>query len=326
MSFLERSWYQKYWYINPLTWLLLPLSVLFWLISNFRKLLFKLAVKKTITSSVPVIVVGNISVGGNGKTPMVIWLCEYYKKRNKKAVVISRGYGGKSVHYPCDVNESSSPSQCGDEPVLIAKRTGFPVIVGPNRVENIKQAVDKYQPDVIISDDGMQHYQMGRHLELCIVDSKRQFGNGLLMPAGPLRETKKRLNSIDLVIENGGSAQFHYILAQSGLYKVKDDCPANFENHKVSGIAVSAIGNPARFEVSLAQANINIIDKKHFRDHHKFTKNDFANDSNINIFMTEKDAVKCKAFAKDNWYYLKVDASPNANTQKKLERLLKTIT
>jgi tetraacyldisaccharide 4'-kinase len=273
-----------------------------------------------------VIVVGNISVGGNGKTPMVIWLCEYYQKLNKKVVVISRGYGGNSEYYPCEVDQHSSPYQCGDEPVLIAKRTHYPVIVGPNRVDNIKLAIEKHNPDVIISDDGMQHYKMGRHLELCIVDSKRQFGNGLLMPAGPLRETKKRLNSIDLVIENGGEAPFHYVLEQGGLYHVKNDTPAIFESDKISGIAVSAIGNPARFETSLTQANINIIDKQHFRDHHKFLIDDFTHDSNISIFMTEKDAVKCKSFAKDNWYYLKVDAKPNDKTQKKLVKLLKTLT
>jgi len=326
MNLIEKSWYQKRWFTNPLTWALLPLSALFWFLSRFRRLLFKLSIKKTITSNVPVIVVGNISVGGNGKTPMVIWLCEYYKKLNKKVVVISRGYGGNSEYYPCEVDQHSSPYQCGDEPVLIAKRTHYPVIVGPNRVNNIKLAIDKHNPDVIISDDGMQHYKMGRHLELCIVDSKRQFGNGLLMPAGPLRETKNRLNSIDLVIENGGSAPFHYVLEQGGLYRVKDDKPAEFNDKDISGIAVSAIGNPARFETSLMQANINVLDKQHFRDHHKFTKDDFVHDTKINIFMTEKDAVKCKAFAQDNWYYLKVDAKPNDKTQNKLVKLLKTLT
>lgn len=326
MSLIEKSWYKKHWYLNPLTWLLLPLSLLFCLLSNLRKVLFKLKIKKTITSHVPVIVVGNISVGGNGKTPMVIWLCEYYKKLNKNVVVISRGYGGTSESYPCEVDQHSSPYECGDEPVLIAKRTHFPVIVGPNRVENIKLAIDKHQPDVIISDDGMQHYKMGRQLELCIVDSKRQFGNGLLMPAGPLRETKSRLKSIDLVIENGGNSPLHYILEQGGFYHVKDNKPAKFKKAQKSGIAVSAIGNPARFETSLTQANINIIEKHHFRDHHKFTIDDFTHDSNINIFMTEKDAVKCKSFAKDNWYYLKVDAKPNALTHEKLIKLLNTLT
>lgn len=326
MSLIEKSWYQKHWYLNPLTWLLLPLSLLFFTLSNFRKLLFKLSIKKTVTSQVPVIVVGNISVGGNGKTPMVIWLCEYYKKHNKNVVVISRGYGGNSEHYPLEVNQNSSPYECGDEPVLIAKRTHYPVIVGPNRVDNIKLATSKYRPHVIISDDGMQHYKMGRNLELCIVDSKRQFGNGLLMPAGPLRETKSRLKSIDLVIENGGNAPHHYVLEQGGFYHVKNDKPATFNKTQKSGIAVSAIGNPARFETSLIQANINIIEKHHFRDHHKFTVNDFKHNSNINIFMTEKDAVKCKSFAKDNWYYLKVDAKPNAMTYDKLIQLLKTIT
>ncbi|SFC96415.1 tetraacyldisaccharide 4'-kinase [Pseudoalteromonas denitrificans] len=320
MSRIETSWYQKYWYFNILTWLLLPFSALFWLLSSFRKLLFKLGIKKSYKAEVPIIVVGNISVGGNGKTPMVIWLCEHFSNLEKKIVVISRGYGGKSNIYPLDVNSYSSPYKCGDEPVLIAKRTGFPVIVGPSRVDNIKLAVQKYNPDIIISDDGMQHYKMARDIELCIVDSKRQFGNGLLMPAGPLRESQRRLESIDLVIENGGDAKYHYLLESVGLFHVHNDKPAKI--NKLTGIAVSAIGNPARFENSLEQEKIIITDKKHFRDHHKFTLADFDQNEDINVFMTEKDAVKCKSFAKSNWYYLKVNANLNKHTQETLTTLL----
>jgi tetraacyldisaccharide 4'-kinase len=266
--------------------------------------------------------VGNISVGGNGKTPMVIWLCDYLSSIDKKVVVISRGYGGTSEHYPLAIEANSSPYMCGDEPVLIFQRTGCNVVVGPDRAANIKQAIAQFSPDIIVSDDGLQHYKMQRDIELCIVDSKRQFGNGFLMPAGPLRETKKRLNSIDLIIENGGDAQLNYQLNSAGLYRVIDNSKVSLTTADSSGIAVSAIGNPQRFEQSLSSAGVVIKQSAHFRDHHKYTEDDFLQFNNTNIFMTEKDAVKCRQFAKQNWYYLKVDAVLNTYTKQQLTQKL----
>ncbi|ATC94535.1 tetraacyldisaccharide 4'-kinase [Pseudoalteromonas tunicata] len=316
MSSVERSWYRPFGW----TLLLFPLAILFWFISVLRKSLYRFNWLKQSHFDVPVIVVGNISVGGNGKTPMVIWLCEYLMQQQKKVVVISRGYGAKSSHYPLNVTSDVIASQAGDEPVLIHQRTGVPVVVGPNRVDNIKFAIEHFQPDVIISDDGMQHYKMKRDVEICIVDATRRFGNGFLIPMGPLRELPRRLKTVDLVIENGGCAAMHYQLIATGLYCVKQQQPLNAPYP--AGIAMSAIGNPQRFENSLTDFGVRIDQRVHFRDHHHFSAADFEHYSQNTIYMTEKDAVKCTSFAKPDWYYLKVDAQLNEQAKVALTSLL----
>lgn len=318
MSKIEQSWYKR---PSLITFALLPLSALFWLISSLRKWLYSKNILRRFTSDVPIIVVGNISVGGNGKTPFVIWLGDYLASQGLKVAVISRGYGGKSDHYPLVVTSSCSTTITGDEPVLIKQRLGCPVVVGPNREANIKLLHEQFDLDVIISDDGMQHYKMPRQIECCIVDSSRRFGNGLLMPAGPLRESPQRLKSVDLVIENGGSAEYSYQLQASNLLSVVNNQPAT--QAITHGHAVSAIGNPKRFEDSLQAQGIELFSCNHFRDHYAYTAHDFAQFNNDIVIMTEKDAVKCRAFAKQNWYYLPVDAKPSAAVINKLNLLLK---
>jgi tetraacyldisaccharide 4'-kinase len=270
---------------------------------------------------VPVIVVGNISVGGNGKTPFVIWLAQYLQQHGLKVAIISRGYGGSSDSYPLIVDSSITTAQAGDEPVLIQRRLGCPVVVGPDRKANIKLLNTNYDLDIIISDDGMQHYKMGRDIECCIVDSERRFGNGLLMPAGPLRETTKRLKSVDLVVENGGTDNFNYQLEASSLLSV-----ATGEKTLTlidSGHAVSAIGNPARFEKTLQNSGVKLLSTAHYRDHYAYTPADFEKYNDEIVIMTEKDAVKCRVFAKPNWYFLPVDAKPSTAVIHKLNLLLK---
>ncbi|NMM39357.1 tetraacyldisaccharide 4'-kinase [Pseudoalteromonas arctica] len=318
MSRIEQSWYRG---ISFLTVLLLPLSVLFGLISYLRKLAYTLGLLKAYQSPVPVIVVGNISVGGNGKTPFVIWLANYLQQHDLRVGIISRGYGGNSASYPLTVTEHTDTTLAGDEPVLIQRRLNCPVVVGPDRQANIKQLIAQHQLDVIISDDGMQHYKMARTIECCIVDSQRRFGNGLLMPAGPLRETKKRLKSVDLVIENGGSAAFNYQLKSADLVNVATNIVT--EVPLLSGHAVSAIGNPQRFENSLRQQGITLLSCHHFRDHYGYTAQDFIKFNDEIVFMTEKDAVKCYSFAKPTWYFLPVDAEPSSAVVTKLNLLLR---
>lgn len=317
MSVIEKSWYKK---PGLLSILLLPLSVLFWLISTLRALFYKLNILKAFKAHVPVIVVGNISVGGNGKTPFVIWLAEYLQQQGLKVAVISRGYGGQSDSYPLLVTEQTTTTQAGDEPVLIKRRLGCVVMVGPDRQASIKK-LEQHDIDVIISDDGMQHYKMPRAIEFCIIDSKRRFGNGFLIPAGPLRELPSRINSVDLAIENGGDSLLSYQLATSGFYSVKNKEFA--ENTPNEGIAVSAIGSPKRFEKSLEALGKKLIECKHFRDHHAYTEQDFIETESNAVFMTEKDAVKCQQFAKNNWYYLKVDATPTKELIEQINQLLK---
>lgn len=315
---LERAWYRKG---DWLAFVMLPLSALFWLLSAFNRLLFSLKIKKAYRAPVPVLVVGNISVGGNGKTPMTLFLAELLKQQGKRVGIISRGYGAEPPYTPFMVDGQCDTKTGGDEPVLLAQRTGCPVVIGGDRRASIEKLMSEHQIDVIISDDGLQHYALGRDIELCIVDAERRFGNGLLMPAGPLREGQWRLNTVDLVIYNGeaGPHDAAYRLQPSGMFSVADD--TGIEPPFTSGVAVSAIGNPQRFERSLTQLGVELTEKRHFRDHHQYQAEDLPTHSAV--YMTEKDAVKCRAFAHGQCYYLRVDAKANQVLEQQLQSLLK---
>lgn len=318
MSYIESSWYKKK---SLITWLLSPFSCLFFILSSFRKLLFRLGIAKSFKADIPIIVVGNIGIGGNGKTPFVLWLVPHLERMGLKVGVISRGYGAKASVYPYELSGTSSVEEAGDEPFLIYNRLQCPLVIGANREASYKILKEKYNVDVIVSDDGMQHYKMPRVIEFCIIDSKRRFGNGFLIPAGPLRELPSRINSVDLAIENGGDSLLSYQLAASGFYSVKNKAFA--ENTPSEGIAVSAIGSPQRFEKSLEALGKKLVGRKHFRDHHAYTEQDFTDTEPHAVFMTEKDAVKCQQLAKNNWYYLKVDATPTKELIEEINQLLK---
>ena len=269
------------------------------------------------------VIVGNISVGGNGKTPFAIWLVELLKANNIKVGVISRGYGGKSEHYPIAVDESLDTSTFGDEPVLIHQRTGCPVVVGPDRVKNCAMLIEQYNCDLIISDDGMQHYRLQRDMEVAIIDAARQFGNGWLMPVGPLRELKNRLKTVDYVVYNGPhDDETWFELVAGDLKPVKanqtDNMKPGHQFHLVCGI-----GNPQRFENTATAQGLSIRSFTAFADHHHFSAEDFESYGDEPVLMTEKDAVKCQAFARPNWWYLPVDAKlPEAFEQQFLAALL----
>ncbi|TMP71655.1 tetraacyldisaccharide 4'-kinase [Pseudoalteromonas sp. S1609] len=318
MSKIEQSWYKPF---SLITLLLLPLSAIFGCVALVRKYCYEVGVFKPFVSNTPVIVVGNISVGGNGKTPFVLWLHDYLTAQGLSVGLISRGYGGQAAQYPLLVTANTTTLEAGDEPVLLFNRLQCPLVVGPNRQQNIEMLNHQFQLDVIISDDGMQHYKMARSIECCIVDSERKFGNGFLMPAGPLRETTSRLNSVDLVIENGSEHEFSYRLQPSIIKRVADN--TEIKTTIKTAHAVSAIGNPQRFEASLKAQGIALLSTHHFRDHYAYTANDFAQFGEDCILMTEKDAVKCRDFAKPNWYYLPVDAQPTAAVINTLNLLLK---
>jgi tetraacyldisaccharide 4'-kinase len=318
VSKIEQSWYKPF---SLITLLLLPLSAIFGCVALVRKYCYEVGVFKPFVSNTPVIVVGNISVGGNGKTPFVLWLHDYLTAQGLSVGLISRGYGGQAAHYPLLVTANTTTLEAGDEPVLLFNRLRCPLVVGPNRQQNIEMLNHQFQLDVIISDDGMQHYKMARSIECCIVDSERKFGNGFLIPAGPLRETVSRLNSVDLVIENGSEHEFSYRLQPSIIKRVADN--TEITTTIKTAHAVSAIGNPQRFEASLKAQGIALLSTHHFRDHYAYTANDFAQFGEDCVLMTEKDAVKCRDFAKPNWYYLPVDAQPTAAVINTLNLLLK---
>ncbi|MDZ4098664.1 MAG: tetraacyldisaccharide 4'-kinase, partial [Methylophilaceae bacterium] len=271
-----------------------------------------LGILKSYRSQVPIIVIGNITVGGTGKTPLVIWLTDQLKRAGFTPGIISRGYGVNN-HQSIEVALDALPGEVGDEPVLLARRTGCPVFVNIDRVSAAKSLLQVYPAcDVIISDDGMQHYRMQRDIELVVVDAARSFGNQMLLPAGPLREPVSRLKQVDAVIYNGRPtdlAGFEMVLQATTIRRVDDprieaslDVLAN-----VPIKAVAGIGNPKRFFQQLRELQLG-IEEHVFPDHHAYRLEDLAFDGDAVVLMTEKDAVKCAPFAKQNWWYLPVDA------------------
>lgn len=321
MRLIEKVWFENHqakWWLVPL---LLPLTALFFLLSSIRRFAFGLGLLKSYSVNKPVIVVGNIGVGGNGKTPVVIHLVELAKTLGFKPGVISRGYGGKADVYPYLLSALSTTEQAGDEPILIFKRCHVPVVVGSDRVANA-QALIEQGCDVIISDDGLQHYRLQRDLEIIVVDGKRLFGNGLLLPAGPLREGAWRLNTADIVIFNGesktrdGDCQMRdkslMTLVATKLCHMqtgKEVSLSDFLATNVKVNAIAGIGSPQRFFDTLQRLGFNVVKQQGFIDHKNFTPNDFnLFKDDLPLLMTEKDAVKCQEFAQYNWWYLPVDA------------------
>lgn len=324
MKAIEQGWYNG----SPLNFLLAPLSLLFYVISSIRKWCYKVGLLKSYKAKCPVVIVGNISVGGNGKTPFVIRLVELLQQQGLRPGVISRGYGGKSEQYPAAVN-SLNTAKFGDEPVLIYKRTGCPVVVGSDRIKSCDMLVDDFQCDIIISDDGMQHYRLQRDMEIAIVDAKREFGNGWVMPVGPLRELKNRLKSVDYVIYNGQkSDQLSYVIKVGEPVSVLTDelIPGHHIDESPVHV-ICGIGNPQRFERTVKDRHIDIQSFKGFADHYHYQVEDFAAFGDQPVLMTEKDAVKCQSFAQPNWWYIPIDAElPVAFESKLLNQIKKVIT
>lgn len=304
---IQDAWKQK----NSLYYLILvPLSWLFGLLTWLRRLAYQYGIVKSKRLSVPVIVVGNINVGGSGKTPAVIWLVEQLIKRGFKPGVISRGYGG-SVRLPTQVTAASNASVAGDEPVLIANRCDCPVWVGENRVEVGKALLDAHpECNVIISDDGLQHYRLVRDVEIAVVDGE-SLPNARLLPAGPLREPYTRLNKVDAIICNGEkiSAAFQMQLIGERFYNLADPsitATASDFNRKIVR-AMAGIGKPERFYDYLCDLGLTFTSVS-FEDHHAYTAKDLTAIECDILVMTEKDAVKCKPFAQAHHWVLPVEA------------------
>ncbi|WP_348981400.1 tetraacyldisaccharide 4'-kinase [Thalassotalea sp. Y01] len=329
MRLIEQAWYQN----HPIRWLLLPLNVLFWALSALRRSLYRYHILKQPKLDVPVVIVGNIGVGGNGKTPLVVFLVEQLQQRGVKVGVISRGYGGEKRQTPLLVTDDVTAEQAGDEPVLIYQRTKAPVAISPDRIANVELLMQQ-GCNMIISDDGLQHYRLKRDVELVVVDGKRRFGNGWLLPAGPLREGVWRLNYVDQVIVNGGLANVDEMamnLTADSVVNVKSGkrLPlAQFMTDVVANNPVNAlagIGDPERFFNTLRSLGFSLANHVGFVDHHKFNDNDFAQFSEKQaLIMTEKDAVKCAHLVNDNSWYLPVDASFNEQKGSQLIELIMT--
>lgn len=321
------EWLQRQWYKSGVWHLILvPLSWLFLLLSSFRRLAYRLGIFNTVRLPVPVIVVGNITVGGTGKTPLVIWLAEQLTQAGFKPGIISRGYGGKNDG-PMAVTGNSDPAIVGDEPVMIVGRTAAPVWVGRDRAATGMALLQAHpECDLIISDDGLQHYQLARDAEIVVIDGQRRFGNGRLLPAGPLRESIRRLANVDAIVSNGAASDEGFIemqLQPADFRNLKDatkSAPASaFVGKRL--LAIAGIGNPGRFFSQLKTMGLQFAEKP-FPDHHAYTPEDLPTGTADAILMTEKDAVKCRAFAQPNWWYLAVDAKLDRAL---VERVLKKL-
>ncbi|MXF48007.1 tetraacyldisaccharide 4'-kinase [Raoultella sp. Lac2] len=297
---------------SPVWRLLLPLSWLYGLVSGLIRLSYRLGLKKAWRAPVPVAVVGNLTAGGNGKTPVVIWLVEQLRQRGIRVGVVSRGYGGKAVSYPLLLSKQTSTAEAGDEPVLIFQRTGAPVAVSPERREAVQALLHAHDLQLIITDDGLQHYKLARDKEIVVIDGERRFGNGWWLPAGPMRERASRLRSVDAIIVNGGVAQAGEIpmRLQPGLAinlrSGERRNVASFDNV----VAMAGIGHPPRFFATLESCGVLPVKTVALADHQALTQASVSALANPQqtLLMTEKDAVKCRGFAEANWWYLPVDA------------------
>jgi len=265
----------------------------------------------TITRfNVPVVVVGNITVGGSGKTPIVIALANHFRQQGKQVGVVSRGYRGSHQQGSLSVDQNTEAQLSGDEPLLIAIQSQVPVMVNADRAQAVKDLIIEHSVDLVISDDGLQHYAMGRQVEIAVVDGERRFGNGFFLPAGPLRESPSRLKTMDFVINNGAqhTGEITSILKPIKFVNVatSEEQMLDFFNDQTCH-AVAGIGHPQRFFDTLTQLGIK-VEAHAFADHHAFTQTDLAFDDDYPILMTAKDCVKCREFATDQMWYLQVEA------------------
>jgi len=313
-AFVERTWYESHAGLSLVVWLLLPLTALFYCVSTIRRWAFRKRWLKAQRIALPVIVVGNISVGGTGKTPMVAYLVTLLRNRGYHPAIISRGYGGSNTRIPARVDAHSDPLQVGDEAVLLAARCRCPVVVSRDRVAAANVLVQSHDCDVIISDDGLQHYRLERDVEIVMLDGERGLGNGLLLPAGPLRESASRLRQASLVVSTGVSqwAQYNQQLRlQSAINLKNNNIIKSLEDFcGAAVVAIAGIGNPQRFFSALAQRGLTISGVA-FADHQHYHAEDFTPFSQQTILMTEKDAVKCAAFATTNMWYVPVESELN---------------
>jgi tetraacyldisaccharide 4'-kinase len=310
---LQRAWYEG----HPALALLSPLEALYRRVVEAKRARFVRGDVSSYRAPVPVVVVGNITVGGTGKTPMILWLIEHCYRRGLKVGVVSRGYGATPPSYPWFVEAGQRAAEAGDEPLLIVQRTGVPLMVDPDRARAVQALLERGPLDLILSDDGLQHYRLARDLELVLIDAARGLGNGRCLPAGPLREPEARLQTVDAVLFNGASADssagYAFTLKPSCLTELVSDTawpldhfPPGQQLHAVAGI-----GNPQRFFNTLETLHWRPIPHP-FADHANYSQEQLSFSPPHPVVMTEKDAVKCRAFALPGWCYLQVQAEPSA--------------
>lgn len=319
--------YDNYLYQNGLlNTLLRPLSWLFCLLTFVRRTAYRFRLLRSYRMKAPVIIVGNLTVGGSGKTPLVVWITKVLKEAGYTPGVVSRGYGGKARYWPQQVRPDSDPYVVGDEAVLLATRCGCAMAVGPDRAKAARTLLQHTDCDVIVSDDGMQHYRLRRDIEIAVIDGVRRMGNGLCLPAGPLREPERRLKSVDFLVTNGLAMRGEHSMRMRGsqLYDLHDDTVrqdiSSLKGTKVH--AVAGIGNPSRFFNFLRKQGIVVVEHI-YPDHHVFRAEDIEFDDELPLLMTEKDAVKCRRLTEKAGWYIPVEAKIDEGFKEELLRVLK---
>ncbi|MGX5173899.1 tetraacyldisaccharide 4'-kinase [Aliikangiella sp. IMCC44653] len=320
---VTKFWYSQSW-LSKIFW---PLSWPFLFLVKLKRFAYQQKILKSNKAAKPVIIIGNISIGGTGKTPMIGFLIKKLTSQGLKVGVISRGYQSQVTTQPHLVNELDDVIKVGDEAYMQYHQYKVPMAIGKNRLDAANLLIKSFDLDVILSDDGMQHYSMGRDVEILMVDGLRLFGNKLVLPFGPLREPVSRLKTVDWIVQTGGDFtpdnypnNASYVnLAPVYLVNIKNNQRVELNKLKAqSVIGVCGIGNPKRFESTLRPL-CNALKVHDFPDHHQFKESDFkflkANDL---VVMTQKDAVKCQSFALDNWYYLQIDLQMDEHSEKAL--------
>ncbi len=294
---------------------------------SLRRICYQLKLLTSTSVKVPVIIIGNLSVGGTGKTPLTIWMVSFLRKLGYQPGVISRGYSGQlsAQNKISLLPKDADPLLFGDEAVLIASRTDCPVVIGKSRLACAQHLLSVSDCDIIISDDGLQHLALNRDIEILVIDGMRQFGNRQCLPAGPLREPVSRLNTVDFVVSNGSRRANAFQMDLVGntlknLQSKEQRQPLSFLKNKPFHV-VTAIGNPQRFFRLLERAGL-VFDRRIFPDHYHYNADDLKFDDNFPIVMTEKDAVKCYHLANSNTWMLPVNAQLDSSFQQQLKQLL----
>jgi tetraacyldisaccharide 4'-kinase len=316
MSLSERllaAWYAG----HPALALLRPLELLYRQVVRRKRARFLAGEGEIYRAPVPVVVVGNLTVGGTGKTPLILWLIEHCRQRGLRVGVVSRGYGARPAQLPWRVQADQSPGVAGDEPLLIVQRSAVTLMIDPDRGRAVAALLAAEPLDLILSDDGLQHYRLARDLELVLIDAARGLGNARCLPAGPLREPVERLLSVDALLYNGASSDpqggYAFGLRPRALVNLRsgEQCPLTHFSPQQQLHAVAGIGNPQRFFDTLETLHWRPIPHA-FADHAQYSAELLKFSPALPVVMTEKDAVKCRAFAADDWWYLVVDAEPSA--------------
>jgi tetraacyldisaccharide 4'-kinase len=342
---------QQVWYRRKPLWLfllLVPLSLLFAAIVWLRRAAYRRGLFSAVRMSQPVIVIGNITVGGTGKTPFVIWLAQWLQAKGWRVGIVLRGYGGRSTTWPREVQADTSPAEVGDEAILLARRSGAIVVAGPDRVAAARRAIE-LGADFVLSDDGLQHYKLARDLEVAVVDETRLLGNRWLLPAGPLREPSSRLATVDLIVrtqrsitgneqrinrpsvalpgagECAGPPNVTSVARIADAVSLVDGQRRALESFGGGRVhAIAGIGNPEGFFDALRAAGLD-VDGRALPDHAAANPADIGFGDDAPVLMTEKDAVKCRHLADARLWAVPLDVELSEPDAAVVDRMIRQL-